>query len=46
MTEQLMGLVVRGAKVTHLSGEHDDYATAAAGALVLVGDVRDCGVTL
>ena len=33
--EQLLGLVVRGNKIDHLSGEHDDWINAAAGALVL-----------
>lgn len=33
MTEQLLGLVTRGTKIDHLSGEHDDVINAAAGAL-------------
>lgn len=33
---QLIGLVRRGERIDHPSGEHDDYANAAAGALVLV----------
>ncbi len=31
-TEQLLALVVRGGKVTHLGSEHDDWATVTAGA--------------
>lgn len=33
--EQLLGLTVRGTKIDHLPGEHDDYANAAAGAVWL-----------
>jgi hypothetical protein len=33
--EQLLGLVVRGNKIDHLPGEHDDFINAAAGALRL-----------
>ncbi|HEY1260562.1 MAG TPA: hypothetical protein VGF34_15045 [Stellaceae bacterium] len=34
-TEQLLGLVVRGAgKITHMPGDHDDFATALCGAVV------------
>jgi hypothetical protein len=32
---QLLGLIWKGQKITHPSGEHDDAATAAAGALLL-----------
>lgn len=32
LTEQLLGLVMRGAKIDHLSGDHDDLANACAGA--------------
>jgi hypothetical protein len=33
--EQLLGLVIRGAgKITHLPGDHDDWATALCGAAV------------
>lgn len=35
LEQQLLGLVWRGSKIDHPSGEHDDYANAAAGALVL-----------
>jgi hypothetical protein len=36
LQEQLMGLVVRGMNVDHQPGGHDDWANAAAGALVNV----------
>ena len=36
LEQQLLGLVWRGGKITHQPGEHDDYATAAAGAIDLV----------
>jgi hypothetical protein len=39
LTEQLLGLVVRGTKIDHLPGEHDDLANAAAGALHLAQQV-------
>ncbi len=35
LQEQLLGLVRRGEKIDHSPGEHDDYANAAAGAVVL-----------
>ena len=31
LEQQLLGLMWRGGKITHQSGEHDDFATAAAG---------------
>jgi hypothetical protein len=31
----LLTLVIRGSKIDHQPGDHDDYANAAAGALVL-----------
>jgi hypothetical protein len=34
--QQLLGLVWRGSKITHQTGEHDDYANAAAGVIELV----------
>lgn len=41
MQEQLLGLVVRGQKIDHLPGEHDDWINAAAGALWLTaGELR------
>ena len=36
LQEQLLTLVWRGARIDHQPGDHDDYANAAAGALVLV----------
>ena len=33
--EQLLTLVVKGGKITHLPGDHDDYANSACGCLVL-----------
>ena len=35
LESQLLGLVWRASKIDHLSGEHDDYANGAAGALYL-----------
>jgi hypothetical protein len=34
-TEQLLTLVVKNGKIQHLPGDHDDFATAGCGALVL-----------
>ncbi len=34
LEQQLLGLVWRGSKIDHQAGEHDDFAAAAAGALV------------
>jgi hypothetical protein len=31
LTEQLLILVIRGSRVTHLRGDHDDWATSVAG---------------
>ena len=36
LQEQLLTLVWRGTRIDHQSGDHDDYANAAAGALVLL----------
>lgn len=44
LQEQLLGLVVRGKKIDHLPGEHDDWINAAAGALYVAG--RSGGVDL
>jgi len=33
LEQQLLGLVWRGSKITHPSGEHDDYACSVAGVL-------------
>lgn len=38
--QQLLGLVWRGSKIDHPGGEHDDWANAAAGALVLADGGR------
>lgn len=38
LQEQLLTLVMRGAKIDHQPGDHDDWANAAAGALWLVGE--------
>jgi len=35
LESQLLGLVWRASKIDHPSGEHDDYAKSAAGALYL-----------
>ena len=36
LEQQLLGLVWKGSKITHPAGEHDDFATAAAGCLTLL----------
>ena len=36
LQEQILTLVVRGTKIDHQPGDHDDWANAAAGALRLV----------
>jgi|tagenome__1003787_1003787.scaffolds.fasta_scaffold20989750_11 hypothetical protein len=33
LQEQLLGMVVRGTRIDHLPGEHDDFANAVAGAV-------------
>ena len=38
LQKQLLTLVVRGARVTHLPGDHDDWANAACGACVMAKD--------
>src|ERR1019366_1735254 len=40
LQEQLLTLVWRGVKIDHQSGDHDDYANAAAGALVLAASKK------
>jgi hypothetical protein len=37
LEHELLGLLWRGGRITHPGGEHDDWATAAAGALALLG---------
>ena len=39
LEQQLLGLVWRGSKVDHPSGEHDDFANAAAGVVELVTEL-------
>jgi hypothetical protein len=36
--EQLLGLVIRGLKIDHVSGEHDDWGNALAGVVNLLSD--------
>lgn len=38
LQEQAIGLVVRGARIDHLPGEHDDFVNAAAGAIWCTAD--------
>jgi hypothetical protein len=40
LQEQLLTLVWRGSKITHQTGDHDDWATAACGACVLAAQRR------
>jgi hypothetical protein len=35
LEQQLLGLIWRGGKIDHIVGEHDDWSTAAAGAVAL-----------
>jgi len=44
MQEQLLTLVMRGAKIDHQPGDHDDYANAAAGAVWLCTDPASQGL--
>lgn len=37
LQEQILGLTVRGTKIDHVPGEHDDVINAAAGAIVMAG---------
>ena len=39
LMQQLIGLVRKGEKIDHASGEHDDFSNAAAGACVLAASV-------
>jgi hypothetical protein len=36
LREQLLGLVLRGSKIDHIAGEHDDFANAVAGVVAHV----------
>jgi hypothetical protein len=40
LLQQLIGLVRKGQKIDHSSGEHDDHSNAAAGALTLCSHHR------
>lgn len=40
VTQQLIGLIRKGVKIDHPSGEHDDHGNAAAGALVSSSHVQ------
>lgn len=43
LEQQLLGLVWRGGKIDHRPGEHDDFANAGCGAIVLASS-QDCGL--
>lgn len=43
LEQQLLGLVWRGGKIDHPNGEHDDWANAAAGALVVADQSSTVG---
>jgi hypothetical protein len=40
LQEQLLTLVIRGSKIDHQPGDHDDYANAACGAIALASAVE------
>jgi hypothetical protein len=42
LQEQALGLVVRGARIDHIPGEHDDWVNAAAGAIWCTKDQFAC----
>ena len=42
LQEQLLTLVIRGSKIDHQPGDHDDFSNAAAGALVLAAGSAKC----
>jgi hypothetical protein len=46
LQEQLLGMVVRGTRVDHLPGEHDDFANAVAGAVWLLRKQESAGRTI
>lgn len=48
LQEQALTLVVRGGKIDHMPGDHDDWANAALGALVLAHphDLQGSGLSL
>jgi hypothetical protein len=39
LEEQCLGLVWRGGKIDHPNGEHDDWANASAGAVIMAGQL-------
>lgn len=41
LEQQLLGLVWKGGKITHPAGEHDDFANAAVGAIMLAYEPGD-----
>ena len=43
LQEQLLTLVMRGSRIDHLPGDHDDFANAAAGAISLVSSAAAWG---
>jgi hypothetical protein len=43
LEQQLLGLVWRGGRIDHRPGEHDDFANAGCGAIVLASS-QDCGL--
>lgn len=45
MQDQFLGLVMKGSKIDHLPGEHDDFCNAAAGALTLAKARRGMIIT-
>ena len=45
LQDQFLGLIIKGSKIKHLSGEHDDFANAAAGALTLCKLRRGFNIT-
>lgn len=42
LLQQLLGLILRGSKIDHPNGEHDDVSNAAAGAIVLAAAPSRC----
>jgi hypothetical protein len=45
LQDQFLGLVLKGSKIDHLTGEHDDWSNAAAGALTLCKLRRGFNIT-
>jgi phage terminase large subunit-like protein len=44
LTEQLLTLVMRNGKIDHVAGDHDDFANATAGAIVIAGGPVEPGI--